>query len=260
MFIIILFSTLMVSHEKSNSPNAYPVLEQRSSVESTRAFYVNDFEHYDLLYPWPGQGAVLWAVEENDSAYSGDHLFSGASWPSLREAWVISESFSIAEDINYISIKMQTRYWVGRNTWQIVPQGSEFVMARFIVNPDGSISVFDADSGDEATPTNGAVKLWYFDDSWDQVEFKLDRRRNRYSLLLNDQVIHRGTPFTTEVTNIVLAQTTRSASVNMHLDAIEVTEDFTNVPTLSEWGLILLCSSLGISAMWLHRRKRLRPC
>jgi hypothetical protein len=241
------------------SPHAYPSDPNREAGESGRAFYLNSFEHYPSSRPpWGGQNNIMWIVLTTDWPHSGEKILYGASQDQLSEAWVVSERFFIDEDVEYISIKMQVRFINGINTWQVVPQGPVFVMARFIVNPDGSISVYDADSGDSPTPTGFFVDLELVGLPWEELEFKLNRRANRYRIYYNRELIHTGTPFTTDVQDLALAQTTRSASVGMHLDTIEVTEDLASVPTLSHWGLLLLCSGLAASALVI-RRNRTEP-
>jgi hypothetical protein len=99
------------------------------------------------------------------------------------------------------------------------------------------------------------VRLTYLDGSWDQLEFKLDRQGNRYHIFLNDQHIHTGTPFTTEITNLVVAQTMRSTRPSMGIDAIEIREDLQAVPTLSPHGLVVLILAMLTAALVLRRCK-----
>jgi hypothetical protein len=257
--MLALFCCLLVlgDQEVTLSPYAYPATEAETfqgNQAQGRDIYLNDFEQYlHLSTPWPGHNFSLWDVNITDQAYSGEKILFGSSLLTTGEAWAISESFSVANYIKHVSIKMQTRFIIGINTWQIVPQGSEFVMARFIVNPDGSVSAFDADSQGDPTPTPGQVRLTYLDGSWDQVEFKLDRQGNRYHLFLNDEHIHSGTPFTADITNLVVAQTMRSTSVGMWLDAIEIREDLKAVPTLSPYGLVALVLAMLAAALLLRR-------
>jgi hypothetical protein len=245
--------------EVTLSPYAYPAMGAETfqgNQAQGRDIYLNDFEQYlHLSTPWPGHNFSLWTVFISGDAYLGEKILGGISLRTTGESWAISESFSVAQDIEHVSIKMQTIFIRGINTWQIVPQGSEFVMARFIVNPDGSVSAFDADSQGEPTPTPGQVRTTYLAGYWDQLEFKLDRQGNRYHIFLNDQHIHSGTPFTTEITNLVVAQTMRSTRPRMALDAIEIREDLKAVPTLSPYGLVALVLAMLAAALLLRRRR-----
>jgi hypothetical protein len=256
IFCCLLFQS---NEDVTLSPYAYPATVAETfqgNQAQGRDIYLNDFEQYlHLSTPWPGHNFSLWTVFVSDEAYSGEKILGGFSLRTSGEAWAISESFAVTQDIKHVSIKMQAVFLFGNNTWQIVPQGSEFVMARFIVNPDGSVSVFDADSQDEPIPTPGQVRTTYLAGYWDQLEFKLDRQENRYHIFLNDQHIHTGTPFTTEITNLVVAQTMRSTNANMALDAIEIREDLQAVPTLSPYGLVALVLAMLAAALLLRRRR-----
>jgi hypothetical protein len=64
--------------------------------------------------------------------------------------------------------------------------------------------------------------------------------------------MHTWTPFTTELHDLALAQSTRLAGVDLYLNTIGVTEDLASVPTLSQWGL-LLCSGLAALALVVRR-------
>jgi hypothetical protein len=237
------------------TPEAYPIETNRAPVNQGQAFYFNDFEHYDVNRPpWGGQRFTLWTVLRTDSAHSGEKVLLGNSTVRDEEAYVVSEEFSVPEEVEHLSIKIQARFVGGHNTWQVVPQGPVLIMARFIVNPDNSISVIDADSPDEPVQTWGQVNPIFGNGAWETLEFKLNRRTIRYHIIWKGELIHSGTPFTTNINSIALVQTTRSSNVNMRIDTIEVTEDLEAVPTLSQWGLVLFCAVL-ISAALLQRRR-----
>lgn len=248
-FFLILVCGQVADHSFSSEaykPSPAPAIGEISD------YFHEGFESYpNQVSPWGGYRPWNWLVFDS-FASTGERALIGLSGVFDGNTYTISPRFNVPPQEPVVVAEAFLKITSVGSTWQFVPQGAGFVTARMIILPEGQVAVFDADTGPQP------LRLPYFIELGPRTEhvkctFVIERFRNRYSLLLNDQRVYTGTPFTTELEHVVFDCDLTASPNIMSIDDVSVRPLNANVPTLQTWALFALCGLLLVAALWQQR-------